>query len=318
MPQNPIQFQPGMSLDEFFARYGTEAQCAAALEASRWPQGFVCPHCGGTAHSRFQADGREYWQCAQCRAQTSLTSGTLFESSKLALTKWFQAMYLMTQNKNNIAALSLKRHLGVCYRSAWRVKHKLLEAMVERESGRVLTGVVLADDAVVGGKHSGGKRGRGAEGKAVFIAAVELDDDGHPGRVRFDPLPDLKGATLRAWVGKALDPNAHLVTDASASLGCAGAQLANYGAIVVSPRKSSDLEAFRWVNTVISNLKTAIRGTYHHFNVHKYLARYLAEAQYRLNRRFDLPSLVGRLLHASVRTPPSTEKWLRLGVARTA
>ena len=69
---------------------------------------------------------------------------------------------------------------------------------------------------------------------------------------------------------------------------------------------------------MISNLKTAIRGTYHHVNVHKYLARYLAEAQYRLNRRFDLPSLVGRLLHASVRTAPSPEKWLRLAAVRAA
>jgi transposase-like protein len=318
MPQNPIRFQSGMSLDDFFARYGTEAQCAAALEASRWPQGFVCPHCGATAHSRFRADGREYWQCAHCRVQTSLTCGTLFESSKLPLTKWFQAMYLVTQNKNDFSALSLKRHLGVCYRTAWRLKHKLLEAMAERESGRLLTGVVVADDAVVGGKRRGGKRGRGAEGKAAFIAAAELDDDGHPRHVRFDVLPDLKGDTLRAWVRKALDPDTHLVTDAFASLGCAGAPVAAYGAIVVSPRQSSEIDAFRWVNTVISNLKTAIRGTYHHVNVHKYLARYLAEAQYRLNRRFDLPSLVGRLLHASVRTPPSPEKWLRQGAVRTA
>jgi transposase-like protein len=318
MPQNPIQFQPGMSLDDFFTRYGTEAQCAAALEASRWPLGFVCPHCGATAHSRFHADGREYWQCAQCRAQTSLTCGTLFESSKLPLTKWFQAFYLVTQNKNDLSALSLKRHLGVCYRTAWRLKHKLLEAMAERESSRMLTGTVVADDAVVGGKRSGGKRGRGAEGKAVFIAAVELDDDGHPQHVRFDPLPDLKGETLRVWVRTALDPTAHLVTDAYASLACAGAEVASYGPIVVSPRQSSEIDAFRWVNTVISNLKTAIRGTYHHIKVHKYLARYLAEAQYRLNRRFDLPSLVGRLLHASVRTQPSPETWLRLGAVRAA
>jgi transposase-like protein len=318
MPQNPIQFQPGMSLDDFFARFGTEVRCAAALEAARWPQGFVCPHCGAKAHSRFHVDGRAYWQCAQCRVQTSLTCGTLFENSKLPLTKWFQAMYLVTQNKNDLSALSLKRHLGVCYRTAWRLKHKLLEAMAERESGRLLTGVVVADDAVVGGKRRGGKRGRGADGKAAFIAAVELDDDGHPQHVRFDPLPDLKGDTLRAWVRKALDPDTHRVTDAFASLGCAGAEVAAYGAIVVSPRQSSEIDAFRWVNTIISNLKTAIRGTDHHVNVHKYLARYLAEAQYRLNRRFDLPSLVGRLLHASVRTSPSPEKWLRLGAVRTA
>jgi hypothetical protein len=94
MPQNPIQFQPGVSLDDFFARDGSEAQCAAALEATRWPRGFVCPHGGATAQSQFHADGREDLQCAQCRVQTSLTCGTLFESSKLPLTKWFQAFDL--------------------------------------------------------------------------------------------------------------------------------------------------------------------------------------------------------------------------------
>jgi hypothetical protein len=136
--------------------------------------------------------------------------------------------------------------------------------------------------------------------------------------VRFDPLPDLKGDTLREWVRTALDPTAHLVTDAHASLGCAGANVAADDAIVVSPRQSSEIAAFRWVNTVISNLKTAIRGTYHHMKVQKYLARSLAEAQYRLNRRFDLPALVARLLRASVRTPTSPEAWLRLGAVRTA
>ncbi len=189
-----------MSPDDVFARYGTEARCAAALEAARWPQGFVCPHCGATAHGRFHADRREDRQCAHCRVQTSLTCGTLLERPKLPPTKWFQAMYPVTQNKNHLSALSLKRHLGVCCRTAWRLEHKLLEAMAERESGRVLTDVVVADVAVVGGKH-----GRGAESNAALIAAVELNDDGHPRHVRFDVLPDLKGDPQRASVRTALD-----------------------------------------------------------------------------------------------------------------
>jgi transposase-like protein len=223
-----------MSLDEFFAHDGTEAPCAAALEASRWPQGFVCPHCGATTHSRFYAGGREDWPCAQCRVQTSLTCGTLFASSKLPLTKRFQAFDLVTQNKNDLSALALKRHLGVCDRTAWRLKHKLLEPMAERESDRLLTGTVVTDDALVGGK-----RGRGAEGKAVFIAAVELDEDGDPQHGRFDPLPDIKGDTLRTWVRKALDPTAYLVTDADASLARAGAEVTSHEPIVVSSRQSS-------------------------------------------------------------------------------
>jgi transposase-like protein len=316
MPQNRIQFQAGQSLSEFIAHYGTEEQCEEALERTRWPAGFVCPQCGGQAHSTFYVEGRQYWQCSHCRTQTSLLSGTVFQATKLPLNKWFLAEYLIGQNKNNLSALSLKGHLGVSYRTAWRVKHKLLEAMVEAESDCQLHGVVVADDAYLGGMHAG-KPGRGSQNKVPFIAAVELNEEGHPLHVRLDPLPDLKGASILAWATKALDPSAHLVTDALSSLAAAKAAVANYGAIVVSPRRSSDLEAFRWVNTVISNVKTAIRGTYHHFNFAKYRARYLAEAQYRINHRFNLATMVGHLLRACVATPPSPEAWLRLGNVRS-
>jgi len=316
MPQNRIQFQPGQSLAEFLAQYGTEEQCEEALERMRWPAGFVCPVCGGQPHSTFYVEGRRYWQCSQCRTQTSLLSGTVFQATKLPLTKWLLAEYLIGQNKNNLSALSLKRHLGVSYRTAWRVKHKLMEAMVEAESDRQLRGVVVADDAYLGGVHAG-KAGRGSPNKMPFMAAVELNEEGHPGHVRLDPLPDLKGTSILAWATKALHPTAHLVTDALSSLAAAKAAVANYGAIVVSPRRSSDLEAFRWVNTVISNVKTAIRGTYHHFDFAKYRARYLAEAQYRINHRFNLATLVGHLLGACLATPPSPEAWLRLGNVRS-
>jgi transposase-like protein len=311
MPQNRIQFQHGMSVSELIERYGTEAQCEKALERFRWPDGFVCPECGGREHSRFVADGRQYWQCSTCRTQSTVCSGTLFHASKLPLTKWFQAIYLVTQNKNNISALSLKRHLGVSYSTAWRVKHKLLEAMRQRETLRLLTGVVFADDAVLGGAHAG-KPGRGSENKSPFMAAVELTDEGRPLHVRFDAIADYTGATFAAWAKSALHSEAHLVSDGLASFNAAGAQVAAHGAIIVGDCKSSELEPFRWVNTFISNCKTAITGTYHHFDFAKYRHRYLAEAQYRVNHRFDLASLVGRLAHTCVRTGPCPERWLRL------
>jgi transposase-like protein len=317
MPQNKIQFQSGMSLSKFIERYGTEALCEKALERSRWPHGFVCPQCGGREHSHFMVDGRQYWQCSTCRTQSSVCSSTLFHASKLPLTKWFQAIYLVTQNKNNISALSLKRHLGVSYSTAWRVKHKLLEAMRQRESRRLLEGVVFADDAVLGGAHAG-KPGRGSQNKAPFVAAVELDEDGYPQHVRFDPIADYKGATFSAWAKSALHPTAHLVTDGCASFNAAATQVAAHGAIIVGDRKSSELEPFRWVNTFISNAKTAITGTYHHFDFDKYRHRYLAEVQYRVNRRFDLASLVGRLAHTCVHTAPCPERSLRLGDTRAS
>ena len=102
MPMNRVQFQRGLSMAEFMGLYGREEQCEAALIASRWPGGFVCA-CGRAAASTFRREGRLYWKFSACRHQTSVTSGTGFESSKLGLTRWFLAMHLLTQSKNNVS-----------------------------------------------------------------------------------------------------------------------------------------------------------------------------------------------------------------------
>lgn len=99
MAMNRVQFQAGLSLPAFLTRYGSERQCEQALEASRWPQGFACPRCTGTAHSRFQRNGATYWQCSACHRQTSLRSGTVMDNSKLPLRSWFLGMYLLGQSK---------------------------------------------------------------------------------------------------------------------------------------------------------------------------------------------------------------------------
>ena len=113
MATNRVQFQRGLSMTEFFERYGTEDKCRDALAAARWPRGFVCPACGGAARSAFEREQMRYWQCAACAHQTSLISGTMFQGTKLALRVWFQAMQLLTQSKNNVSALELRRQLGV-------------------------------------------------------------------------------------------------------------------------------------------------------------------------------------------------------------
>ena len=115
-----------------------------------------------------------------CQRRCSVTSGTVFESSKLPLTRWFLARHLLTQAKNNVAALELKRPLGVCYRTAWLVKHKLLEVMRQREEGRRLTGRVEMDDAYLGGERAGGEPRHGSENKVSFVAAVQTTENGKP------------------------------------------------------------------------------------------------------------------------------------------
>jgi ribosomal protein L37AE/L43A len=105
-------------MQEFCERYGTGAQCRAALQAARSPNGFVCPACGGAARTRFEPGGSRCWRCGACARQCSLISGTIFDASKLPLTRWFLAMQRLTQSKNNVAALERVRETEVSYRSA--------------------------------------------------------------------------------------------------------------------------------------------------------------------------------------------------------
>ena len=148
MAQNKVQYQRGLPMLEFIDLYGSQERCEEAVRGWRRAQGFVCPRCQSTWHSEFRRNERLFFQCSGCRHQCSLTSGTIFDSTKLPLTKWFIAMHLMTQAKNNVSALELKRHMGVSYPTAWLIKHKLMEVMFQREESRQLTGRVEIDDAV--------------------------------------------------------------------------------------------------------------------------------------------------------------------------
>ena len=315
MAMNRVQFQAGLSMVEFQRQYGTEAQCAAALEARRWPDGFRCPDCGSPGHTVFERAGWKYWQCSACRCQTTVVAGTIFQATKLPLTLWFLAMHLLTQAKNNVSALELKRHLGVCYRTAWRVKHKLLQVMVEREADRVLEGRVEIDDAYLGGEHPG-KPGRGSENKVPFVIAVQTSDEGHPLFMKATPLPFTQEA-LAAWAARSLSASATVVSDGlSGFCGVQSQVVCHHRIVVGSGRQAAQHPEFHWVNTVLGNLKTAIHGTYHAFHFRKYAARYLAEVGYRFNRRFDLRTILGRLIRAAASTLPCPERSLRLAEVR--
>lgn len=309
---NRIQFQPGISLSEFLAAYGTEDQCAAAIESARWPTGFTCPKCGNKTHSSYMRGSVKVFQCSICRKQTTLTEDTVFHSTKLPLTKWFQAMYFLTQTKNNISSLEMKRLIGVCYRTAWLVKHKLMQVMFEQEETTKLSGRVEIDDAFLGGEHEG-KRGRGSENKVPFIAAVQTNSERHPLYAVFSSVKSFSQEVVKQWATDKLVPTTQVVSDglscftAVEKAGCVHQQH-----IVGKGNKSTKMECFTWINTILGNLKTAITGTYHSFDFKKYPHRYLGEYQYRFNRRFDLAAMLPRLLRAAARSGRRPEGWLRL------
>ncbi|WP_295455800.1 IS1595 family transposase [uncultured Thiodictyon sp.] len=175
MAKNRVQFQKGLSLFAFQEEYGTTTQCVAALFAWRWPAGFVCPACAQST-GYVEVRTRGLLQCKHCRHQTSVTAGTIFAYTKLPLTVWFLAMYLLTQQKNGISALELKRQLGVSYPTAWSIKHKLLQTMLERDADRQLTGVIAIDDAYWGGECHGEAPGRGSPNKILHPDSIVVSD----------------------------------------------------------------------------------------------------------------------------------------------
>lgn len=319
MAINQVQMQPGLSLAEFIQHYGTEAQCEQALAASRWPRGFACPACRCRLHTTFQRGGRGHWQCQRCHHQTSVTAGTIFDSTKLSLTVWFLAMHLLTQAKNNVSALELMRQLGVSWRTAWRIKHKLMQVMAERESKRQLSGRVEIDDAYLGGERTGkpGQRGRGSPNKIPFVMAVSITDDRKPHQVVIRCMPFTSEA-VRDWANESLSAETQAVSDGLAAFRALRAEINSHLAIVTgSGRASAEHPEFRWVNILLGNLKNALTGTYHAFKFVKYAPRYLADFQYRFNRRYNLRSILPRLLRAAATTKPWTERQLKATELRT-
>ncbi len=166
MARNRVQFQKGLSELEFERLCGTEEQCRAAVVASRWPDGFVCPACGGTRHSVVKTRG--LYQCSDCRVQTSPIAGTIFASTKLELRVWFRALYHLTQTKQGISSIELGRRLGVTQTTAWKIRHKLGQVMLERDSTKRLPGRIEIDDAYLGGACISG--GRAASAVAALPA----------------------------------------------------------------------------------------------------------------------------------------------------
>ncbi len=315
MAMNRIQFQPGLSMPEFHKDFGTEAQCEQALESARWPSGVHCPRCDGTAHYVVRDGSRKVFQCQACRHQASLIAGTIFQGSKLPLTIWFLAIYLISQAKTGLSALALKRQLGVSYPTAWLMHHKLMQAMATREERYVLEGKVQVDDAYLGGERTGGKVGRGSENKVPFVAAVSLSEDDHPMRVRLTPVPGFTLKAISAWASDHLAPGSAVFSDGLACFSAVTEAGCSHHPTVMAGRKPKDVPEFRWINTVLGNLKTSLSGCYHAFSFQKYAARYLAAFSYRFNRRFDLRTLHQRLLIAAATTTPQPLRILRGEVA---
>lgn len=310
MAKNPVQFQKGYSLPKFLKAYGSEHQCREKLYHYRWPNGFECPQCG---HKHcYELKTRQLFQCKNCRHQCSLKSGTLFDSSQLPLTTWFLAIYLITQAKEGMSALSLRRFLGISVNAAFKLKHKLQHVMKEADDQLVLEGFVELDDVYWGGKKSGGKRGRGAPGKTPFLTAVSRNEEGNPIYMRMSKLKAFNLSEVSSWTQKHLSEDAVVISDSFNPFNCLSDLVAFHGQIKASEiYENPDNRIFHWLNTMISNVKRAIHGTYHSISS-KHLPRYLAEFCFRFNNRFYIGAMVGKLIKIAAKAKPRPLRILTL------
>lgn len=310
MKRSKVKFQKGLSVQEFISKYGQEQQCRKAVFRAKWPSGWSCPKCG--AQEFYELASRPVYQCKHCHTQTSLIAGTIFAATKLPLTTWFLAIFFLTQAKEGIAALNLRRFLGISDRAALRMKHKLQLVMKNADDKRKLSGLIVVDDVYHGGRSQGGKRGRGAPGKYPVIAALSRSVKGYPVYLRLSRVKAFSCETVKTWAEQHLEPPSLVVSD---GLGCFrsfsdGGHL-HIARTTGDSREPERIKPFSWLNIIIGNVKNAIRGTYHGVSK-QHISNYLAEFSFRFNHRFRLELMVPALIKLATESDPIPQHQLRL------
>jgi transposase-like protein len=295
------------SLLAFQRRFPDEGACVAYLAAARWPEGFRCPVCG---HGKgWELATKAFtWECAGCRRQTSVTAGTVLHGSKLPLTVWFWAAYLMATHSNGISARQLQGQLGLgSYKTAWLLCAKLRRAMVAADRNP-LAGIVEVDETTIpyrtGNDPVAGGGGRSSDGKMLIAGAVEVVGNA-PGRVRLAAIPDFSAASLHAFVKANVAPGAIARTDGWS--GYAG--LADVGH---DPHTIGTMAAhivLPWAHRIFANLKRWALGVYHGLR-RNHLQSYLDEFVFRFNRRHTRPAAFRSLLGIATTHTPITYKML--------
>jgi len=291
------------TLAEFESRFSSEEACRAYLLALRWPDGVVCPRCGG---GKLWERSRDLLMCASCTYEISVTAGTIFERTRKPLSMWCRAMWWVTSQKTGASALGLQRILGLgSYLTAWTWLHKLRRAMV-RPGRDQLAGTVQIDETYVGGPKPG-KRGRGASGKTLVVIATELDG-ARIGRIRLKRVPDASGQSLAEAIRGAIAPGSAIQTDGWT--GYTGLHSMGYTHEVVRSTAQVGEDLLPCCHRVASLLKRWMMGTHQGAISHEHLEYYLDEFTFRFNRRTShhRGKLFYRLVQQAVAIEPTAYK----------
>ncbi|MFQ5947011.1 MAG: IS1595 family transposase [Anaerolineae bacterium] len=302
---------PG-TIVELMERFPDERACCELLRKLRWPEGFVCPRCGGRESVAIRT--RRLEQCRSCRYQASITAGTVFHRTRKPLRLWFLAIFFVGRHKAGISALQLQKDLGLgSYKTAWMWLHKVRSALRERPEFR-LTGLVEADETYVGARHERGVRGRRLAGKSLVAAVVENRGE-RAGSLRMAVVPEASQAELGPFVRGAIDQaEATVRTDGWSGYGDLRQHGARHRAVVQGdPTRAARI--LPWSHILFSNLKGWLRGTFHGVS-RKHLPRYLQEFVYRTNRRWLEHDLFFYVLRRAVQAEPLP--WARVTAEATA
>lgn len=271
-----------MNLVELIEQFGSEDKCRAYLQALRWPNGVTCIRCHSRSISRIKT--RDQFDCNGCGYQFSVRAGTIFHDSHLPLWKWFLAVYVMGESKKGISANQLKRMLGVSYKTAWYLCHRIRAAMTEMEP-ELLSGIVEADETYTGnapmrfGRHLPGRSVGG--NKSAIIGAVERG-----GRVRLKVSEHVDRKALHEFLRSVIDDETEAIyTDDFTPYDGIATESMRHETVTHSKRQwvQGDVHT-QTMEDVWSLFKRSVLGSYHHLSV-KHLQAYLDELAFRYNNR---------------------------------
>jgi transposase-like protein len=286
MPRPPksSNVQP-FSVREFFERFPTEESCLEHLMETRFGLRHPCTKCLNLSTFHRLAD-RPAYTCAHCGFNVHPCAGTIFQDTRTPLRMWFYAIYLFCTTRHGVSGKELQRQLGVTYKTAYRIGQQIRTLMEQADVGGLLTGHVEMDEAYVGGRRSGGKRGRGAPGKTIVMGMVERG-----GRIATQVIPDVRTKTLRDVVLENVEPGAVVSTDELMSYGLLTGDGFVHGSVKHGAKEWSYYD-YRTGETFSTNtiegfwklFKASVRSTHIHISGEK-MPKYLAEFAFRSNHR---------------------------------
>lgn len=293
-----------MTLPDIIRLFPTDASCRELLERLRWPKGAICLRCGGKVNPL----GDRLYHCSACRYQFAVTTGTIFADTHLPLEKWFLAVLLLCEARKGMSAKQLQRTLGTGYKTAWYLSHRIRAAMATAER-LPLSGVVEMDETYVGGKETSERRGRPKNSKKEIVIGIRQ----RGGDLRFFHAEDVKSGTIERYVKENISTEVEVImTDDSAIYPKAiegHPLMGDYRGKhkTINHSSGSYVEGIIHTNTVensFSLLKRGIIGSWHKVSA-KHLMRYLAEMEFRFNRRHRSDLFLDTLRHMVTADPLS-------------